>query len=253
MAMEYKRGRDAERNAYLLAQLDPRETVVTSGPQALVTNRRVLFAWLLYLPPRAREWTHDALTFDEITRWTLGRRHDHRPLLRLEHPRHVRVEHVIAHRLLLFRWGNTEREVSHEETTLYFRSDRDPVFAAMSERLRETSAQKGDSFVVALRGTRQERRGASIAMYRLVGDPRLFRHRRWVTYRADRIYRGRVAWPVRLVSWLILAVPAWFIVPWLVFAAIALAEVAWIAGLQWSGGRDRHRGPASSEEDYEYW
>jgi len=43
------------------------------------------------------------------------------------------------------------------------------------------------------------------------------------------------------MSWLLLAVPAWFLSPWLALPAVVLAEVAWVAGLQWSRHRDRRR------------
>jgi hypothetical protein len=46
--------------------------------------------------------------------------------------------------------------------------------------------------------------------------------------------RGHIHWWIRIGSWLLLAVPAWFIEPWLVVPAVALVEIAWIAGLQWS-------------------
>jgi hypothetical protein len=55
----------------------------------------------------------------------------------------------------------------------------------------------------------------------------------------ERLYRGRLSWQVRIPSWLLLAVPAWFIHPWLVVPAILLAELAWIAAMQWSWRRDR--------------
>ncbi len=115
-AMEFRRRREAARDAYLQAQLEPAETIFARGPQALVTDRRILFAWRLPWPPREGEWAHDALTFDEIARWTLGRRHDHRPLLKLEHPPHVRIEWVPAHGFLWFVWGNASGGVSHVET-----------------------------------------------------------------------------------------------------------------------------------------
>jgi hypothetical protein len=248
-AMELHGRRCGERDAYLLAQLEPKETVVATG-QALVTDRRVLFAWRVGLRPGPRDWTHDALTFQEITRWTVGRRHDHRPVLQLEHPTHVRVEHTIAHRFLWFGWGNAEREVPHGATTFYFSSRRDPVFRAMKGRLELSKAAQGDPFVETLPGTREERvRGSRGVLYVDSGPFRsVTRLRRRLATLDEHLHRGQITWWIRAASWLLLAVPAWFIRPWLVVPAILLVEGAWIAGLQWSWHRDRRRVPLP--EDY---
>src|SRR2546428_11755425 len=101
--IEHRRRVNAERDAYLNAQLDPEEIVLARGRPGIVTEHRIVFAWRLGWPSLEGQWTHDALTFDEITRWSIGRRHDHRPVLRLEHPPHVRVEWVPAHHVLWFR------------------------------------------------------------------------------------------------------------------------------------------------------
>src|SRR5437588_7072656 len=100
-----------DRDTYLRAQVEPGETILASGQQAVVTDQRILFAWRLNWPPHQDEWTHDAIAFGEITQWSEGRRHDERPLLRLEHPAHRRLEWVPAHRFLWFRWGNATGEV----------------------------------------------------------------------------------------------------------------------------------------------
>ena len=54
-------------------------------------------------------------------------------------------------------------------------------------------------------------------------------------------FHGRVRWAIRIPSWLILAVPAWFINPWLVLPAIALVELAWLAFMQWQWRREQRR------------
>ncbi|GEM_PF-5443013 len=58
----------------------------------MVTDHRLQFAWDL-----PSGWHSDAISFEEITGWSLGRRHDGRPMLRLEHPTHIRPERVAAH------------------------------------------------------------------------------------------------------------------------------------------------------------
>ena len=115
----------------------------------------MLFALNLHRAEESR-WLHDALTFGEITRWSLGRRHDQRPLLRLEHPTHVRTEQVVAHNMLWFHWGNAEADVPHQNVTLPFGSDRDEVFRAICDRLRDVSAPRGEDFLVGPPGNREQ-------------------------------------------------------------------------------------------------
>jgi hypothetical protein len=247
--LQARRRRNAERDAYLRAQLEAGEFEVAHGHQALVTSRRILFAWRLNWPPHEREWTHDAIGFGEISAWAMGRRHDARPLVRLEHPAHVRLEWVPAHHLLWFRWGNKEAGVSHGETTLSFSSDRDPVLVAVRGRLEQGHTPQAAPFLVAFPGTREERRKASVlAGYQAVRFPRLPRLRGNAARLDERLHRGHIHWWIRIGSWLLLAVPAWFIEPWLVVPAVALVEIAWIAGLQWSWYRDHGRHLARNQD-----
>jgi hypothetical protein len=55
------------------------------------------------------------------------------------------------------------------------------------------------------------------------------------------LHHGQITWWIRLASWLLFAVPAWLIRPWLALPAVVLADVAWVVGLQWSWHRDRRR------------
>jgi|GEM_PF-7122519 plasmid stability protein len=166
-AMEAHRRREAEGDAYLKAQLDADEEVVARGPQALVTDRRIFLEWhRLRFPPHSGEWTHDALTYREITRWAVGRTHDYRPLIHLHHPPHGRTEQVPAHNVLWFHWGNAEVEVRHADTTLSFRRSGDPVFVAIHDRLQREGAEQGEPFVVLPPGTREGRmRGSATMLY----------------------------------------------------------------------------------------
>ena len=237
-----------QRDAYLRAQVEPGETILAVGPQALVTDRRILFGWRLNWPPRAGEWTHDALAFDEITRWREGPRHDGCPLLRLEHPSHRRLEWVPAHRFLWFRWGNATGEISHRETTFSFASSRDPVFRSMTGRLELAGATQGEPFVEMLPGTREERLGSSVAVFRVAprGFRTLARLRGRLLTLDEHLHQGQIHWWIRVGSWLLLAVPAWFIRHWLVLPAVVVVEVAWVAGLWWSRHRDKIRQEARS-------
>jgi hypothetical protein len=230
----------AERDAFLEAQLEPGESVVArsrDGP--MVTDQRILEARQLSYPPRCHERVSSSLDFDQITGWTLGRRHDHRPLLRLEHLSQVRIERVPEHRFLTFEWGNAERPVARTKTTLEFNKAKDPVLVAICERLERAGVGRGEPFVIRPAGTREERIwGHRVPLTRISTWQR---GGFWLRRTENRLYRGRLAWRVRIPSWLLLAVPAWFIQPWLVVPAIALVEAAWIASLQWSWHRARDR------------
>jgi hypothetical protein len=228
----------AERDEFLATQLERGEAVVArSGSHPLVTDRRILTAYQLSLPPRRGEWVCDPLEFDEIVRWIPGRHHDHRPMLRLEHGPRVRVQHVPRHRFLWIRWGDVEGPVTHVTTSFGFGRDTDPVLRAIRDALGAAGVPRGEPFVISPAGTREERIGRSRRYMRASIWPwARLEHLRMA---ADRLYRGRLAWWVRVSSWLVLAVPAWFIHPWLVVPAILVAELAWIAALQWSWRRNR--------------
>lgn len=228
-----------ERDAYLRGQIEPGETILAIGPQALVTDRCILLGWRLQWPPHAGEWTHDALAFEEISRWSKGRRHDHRPLLRVEHPAHRRLEWAPAHRFLWFCWGNATAEISHQETTFSFASRRDPVFRAMSERLELAGAPQGEPFVEVLPGTRGER--VSVGVFRLHAGPLgvVHRLRRRLARLDEELHHGQITWWIRIGSWALLAVPAWLVSPWLALPAVLLVEVTWVVALQRSWHRDR--------------
>jgi hypothetical protein len=152
-AIDARRRQDADRDAYLQAHLAPEEKVLARGTHAVVAERRILFVWRLHWPPHQGEWTQDSVSFEEVISWTIGRTHDQRPLLKLEHPAHVRIEWVPARQVLWFAWGNASAGVTHRDTMLAFRRRRDPVFAAIRERLAEANAPNGEPFVL-LRNTR---------------------------------------------------------------------------------------------------
>jgi hypothetical protein len=152
--------RQAEREASLRARLESGAAVVAQQGAVMVTGDRVLFAWDLHLG--GTHWCSDAIAFEEVTRWALGRRHDERPLLRLEHPSHVRTERVARHHVLWFSWGNAEADVAHEDTTLAFGSETDEAFQATFARLQQMNIPRGEDFLVALPGTREERRSSAV-------------------------------------------------------------------------------------------
>jgi len=116
---------------------------------------RALFAWDVH--SGGSGWHSDAVAFEDVTRWALGRRHDQRPLLWLQHSPRPRTERAAAHNILGFHWGNAETEVLHDDVTLAFGSDRDQAFRATLTRLQQMNVPRGEDFLVTPPGTREER------------------------------------------------------------------------------------------------
>ena len=125
-----------------------------------VTDRRIIITWRTTDAGRRRAWVHDSVWFHEITAWCQGHTHDERPIVVVEHPPHERLEHVPAHRVLWFEWGNAAGQVTHASTELRFPSRRDPAFLAALDGLRAIGAPEGEPFEERPPGTRQERMGA---------------------------------------------------------------------------------------------
>jgi hypothetical protein len=175
---------EAGRAAHLAAQLEPGETVIAQQGLELrthqvstITDRRILFAWQPITPSDA-EWRHDAVAFDEVTRWSIGRRHDGRPMLLLEHPPHLRPVIVPAHRFLWFKWGNAEIEKPHTDTTFLFGKSRNPVFAWIRGELWGREIPEGEPFVDAPAGTRAERTAGSSAVFLTLSETNRWSRRR---------------------------------------------------------------------------
>jgi hypothetical protein len=228
------------RDVYLRGLVSPHEEVLAAGPMALVTQERILFTWRVYWAGSTR-LRHDQLRFDEIVSWSEGSRHDGRPLLRLQHPEHRRLQWAPQHRVLSFRWGDTVAWVPRTDTTLSFRGPRDPVLRVLRARLETEHVPEGEPFVVTLEGSRQERLKGGQAGLRShpIGALNGLRFR--LRQLNKRLHHGQIHWWIRLGSWALLAVPAWFVNPWLVMPAILAVEAAWIVGLQWSWRKEERR------------
>jgi hypothetical protein len=110
-----------------------------------VTDRRIILTWRTADAGRQREWLHDSVWFHEVTAWRAGHTHDGRPVIVVEHPAHERLEHVPAHSVLWFGWGNAVGPVTHTSTELRYPNRRDPAFLAVLEGLRGTGAPEGSS------------------------------------------------------------------------------------------------------------
>jgi hypothetical protein len=239
-SIERRKRQREEADAFLGSQLEPGEEVLArSGEQPIVTDRRILSARQLYQPPRNGEWVCDSLAFSQIRSWATGHQHDDRPLIRLEHDPIQRIEHVVAHNVLWFHWGDAEGPVSYTTLMLAFARPTNPVLVALSAALEKAGVPRRPSFIIRPESTREERTRTTPLVFNRASSARSFRFR--LHRLSTRLYRGQVAWRVRLPSWLILAIPAWFIEPWLVVPAILLAEVAWIVFMQSRWRREQNR------------
>jgi hypothetical protein len=232
----------AERDAFLDSQLEPGEPVLArSRDHPFVTDRRILDATRHRLSSRRGEWMADPILFEEISAWGLGELHDHRPILDLEHAPRATVEVGPAKRFLWFRWGIAERSVMRTSHTLGFGSSRDPVLVAILAELTRRRIIQRPSFVIRPAGTRAERMRTSSGVLYRTGWLRLVPWRIASWRIGDVVYRGRLAWPLRLLGWVLVGIPVWFIGPWLVVPALLTTEIVWILIMQWSWIRERAR------------
>jgi hypothetical protein len=239
--IEERQRRTAERDAFLGSSLETGERVVARiSNHPLVTDRRIIDAKRQGQRPRPDEWVLDAVMFSEVTGRRHGRLHDGRPLIELEHPPHMTIDRVPPRRFLWFTWGNTEGPVTHTTTTYGFGRVSNPVFVAITGELDRRKVPQGPTFVIRPAGARTERLRNGQGLLREYREGRL-RFGMWRV--TDVLYRGQLAWPIRVVSWLLVAAPAWFVSPWLVVPAIIGSELAWIVVMQvmWLRLRARQR------------
>lgn len=232
-----------ERDAVLGSSLEPGERVLARRrAHPLVTDRRILDA--RQIPPRSGEWVVDPVPFDEITRWTSGERHDHRPILKLEHRPLTRTDRVPARRFLWLTWGDAVGPVIRTTTSFGFGRRTNPILVAMSAELERRKIPEGLPFVIRPAGTREDRMKDSRGVLYKRSRTAWIKFRLWTV--SHLLYRGELAWPVRVISWLIVGMPAWFVSPWLALPAVIAAELAWIAALQllWRRNRARRDSPS---------
>jgi hypothetical protein len=228
---EERRGHEQvliEKDAFLRSQLEPGESILaSSSAHDLITDRRILVA----RHARAGGWIVESIRYPQISRWVPGSQHDGRPLIWLTHEPVLRPEHRPEHRFLWFEWGNAEAQVPQTTTHLSFHRRSDPAYVALREQLQSASIPQGEPFVERPEGTREERKGTgAILTYSRHTPMRRIRSGWWGV--SDVLYRGQLKWWLRLLSWAVLTIPAWFINPWLVLPAVVLAEAAWIFFLQ---------------------
>lgn len=239
-AIEARRRWLDERDAVLESSLEAGERVVVRRrAHPLVTDLRIIHARQLRLAPRIGDWILDPLPFDEITRWASGAQHDGRPILRLEHHPRTTADRVPGRTFLWFKWGDALGLVVRTTTSFGFGRGSNPVLVAIRAELERREIPQGPRFVIRPAGTREERMASSRSVLYEAPGTAWIRSRRW---RASHVlYRGELAWPLHVASWIILAVPAWFVSPWLVLPAVIGAELVWIAVGQWMWLRNRSR------------
>ena len=160
-------------------------------------------------------------------------------MLELEHRAAQPIDRVPARRFLWFTWGDAEGPVTRSATSYGFGRRTNPILLSIRAELERRNIPQGPPFTIRPAGTRTERmKGSQGVLYRS-GGTAWIRLRLWRA--TDVIYRGIPAWPLRITSWILFAVPAWFVSPWLVLPAVLAAELAWIAGLRWLWHRHRAR------------
>jgi hypothetical protein len=223
----------SDREAYLASSLEPGERVIArSGSDPLVTDRRILTARQLRDPSSGNTWVLDPLAFDQIVGWSTGEQHDGRPILRLTHHPQTRIAWAPARRFLWWTWGNALGPVVETTTTLTFGRRTNPVFRAIGAELDRRNVPEGTSFVIRPAGTRAQRTRGSrgpLRVYRRSGRIGRLRHRATLFF-----FVGGLAWPLRPLSWIVVAALAWLASPWLVLPAIVASELAWLVVMRWS-------------------
>jgi hypothetical protein len=95
----------------------------------VVTPERLLFArWAQPQRP------HEEIRLDEVTRWASGTQYNCEALV-LTHPPMTRRQWVPAHRILWFKWGNAEADVTRTQTTFRFSRPHTQVAKALHAAL----------------------------------------------------------------------------------------------------------------------
>ncbi|HEX6580379.1 MAG TPA: hypothetical protein VF195_05870 [Actinomycetota bacterium] len=223
----------SDRDAFLESSLEPGERVIArSGAHPLVTDRRILTARQLRDPSRGRTWVLDPVAFDQIVGWSEGVHHDGRPILRFTHHPLTRITWVPARRFLWWTWDDAVGPVEETTTTLSFGGRTNPVLRAIVAELDRRTVPQGPSFVIRPAGTRSQRLKESRRPLEVQTRAGRISH---VLRRATlSIYPGKLAWPIRASSWIVVAALAWLASPWLVLPAIIASELVWIVVMRWS-------------------
>jgi hypothetical protein len=217
----------SDRDALLESSLEPGERVIArNGAHALVTDRRILMARQPPDPASGRTWVLDPLTFDQVVGWSKGEHHDGRPILRITHHPVTRIAWVPARRFLWWTWGIAVGPVIETTTMLTFGRRTNPVFLAIGLELDRRSIPEGPSFVIRPAGTRAKRtKGSrrSLGVSRRAGRIGRLLHRARSSF-----FLVGLAWPLRLLTWIVVPALAWLASPWLILPAIVASESVWI-------------------------
>ncbi len=144
----------------------------------------------------------------------------------------TRITWVPARRFLWWTWGNALGPVVETTTTLTFGRRTNPVVRAIGAELDRRNVPADPSFVIRSAGTRAERTKGSrgpLAVYKRSGRVARLQHRATLF-----LFPGGLAWPLRLLGWIVVAALAWRASPWLVLPAIVASELVWLVVMRWS-------------------
>jgi hypothetical protein len=129
----------------------------------VATPERLLFArWAQPQRP------HEEIRLDEVTRWASGTQYNCAALV-LTHPPMTRRQRVPAHRILWFKWGNAEADVTRTQTIFRFSRPDTQVAKALHTAL-STRKVAHESLHFEER-TREERTRGSHAVLRATNNP----------------------------------------------------------------------------------
>jgi hypothetical protein len=109
---------------------------------------------------------------ERVQRWHVSWSHDGRPTVVVEHAPEERVETTRPRTILWFHLGGTATSVVRTATSYRYPGRRHPAYRAMLERLRAAGIPRDPDERRVLRGTRDERLGASVS-------PLLLARTRW--------------------------------------------------------------------------
>jgi hypothetical protein len=141
-----------------LRRLDP-DIGSGSGVTFLVVSPlRVLFA--PWAPPKQ---PHEEIRLDEVTRWADGVQYNAYALA-LMHPPMTRREQVPAYKVLWFKWGNAEADVTRTQTIFRFSRPGTEVAAALRSLL-EQRAVPHDPLSFQERSREDRTRGSHARTY----------------------------------------------------------------------------------------
>jgi hypothetical protein len=126
----------------------------------VVTDEQVLFGrWGSPGKP------HESIRLDEVTHWADGKQYNCYVLV-LTHPPMTRREWVVAHRLLWFKWGDDEADVTRTQTIFRFSRPETKAAKAIRASLEERRVPR-ERLRFKERSREERTRGSHVLLRRL--------------------------------------------------------------------------------------